>query len=1185
MTTEVTSLQLRIDNTQALSASDAFTVACLKAEQAVVLTDRTIRAMERGFGQLAAGQAKATQVAAQNAIMVERLRTETGNYTQALVNEIGKVTQAVQAQTQYTAAIAQSVAETQALAQAQRAAGAAADHTSARQASLGSTMRTVLGVVTALAGGFSLTLGARAAVANTAELETALVGVTKTTNLSGAALDQYKQQIAEMASRTPVATASLYEISQAAGQLGVRGVENLTKFTETVAKLASATNIQGGDGAKKLARLIGINGEDIGASIEPVGAAITRLGNESRASESEILGNAVMVAQATAQYRIGSINALALGAAMKSLGINAEIGGTAVGRTMDAIDKAIRKPGPEMEILKKLTGQTAEEIAGLFKTDPTAQFARFIGGLNAAGQAGEDVKGVLEALGLQDIRIARVLPTLGGSYGELAAAIQKAREEGERQQALNAESARAFETLASKSQMAKNVIGLMSDGAVRPATTLMKGLLDVIRGVSTESPKMQVAITGVTAAITAFAAVQVVGTLLSITRAVQGVTGALAAMRIATLSNPWGWLIGGAAAIVATIVSISSATNDQTEAQLRLNKATEAWAPIAQALADADAKRKSADLLKDPSLVAASVDGRIAAAKRTLDELNKDSSPFLGADRSVVKAFNVVDLFTTPQSQQVLEERAKQRAFDTERNYQYPSQSFEQMRQNRTSTDFYTEDVKAALAAEIQALEALKQKMQEAGAVRQSTGADIEAQRAKLTELLNTMRDEEAASAMGEAALRAMTLRRDLEKDMTDAQKAALGGLVTQIVDQSIKMEEAKRATDDAARAHERYADSIEKLVEGGAKAEKTLQDMIDKVQLDIDTVQMAAEERALYVAQIQAQKLAEESMSSKGAELAAQFIERIKALTAMRIELADTTAATEEAARAGEALKSAQLSARESLHRMNLNLEDEIDLAGLDADEQERRAAAYNAVRAAVAAGYPSESADKAGRIVMGQVAILQELRNARNFADALGSDVAGVFSRLAESTLTWDSAMKALNDTARQTLQTFLQYAAIQPLARGLANAFMPFTSAIVGPGAPAGPGGSGVESSTMPYGGRGGAFALGGTVVNGEIVRYAAGGVAEGIYNSATFFPLRNGKVGVMGEAGEEMAAEPVKLPSGRLGVRAFGGTSSNVHNGAVFNGDIVFQVQGDVSNPDAMRRSARQAAGHLRRMMNG
>ena len=60
----------------------------------------------------------------------------------------------------------------------------------------------------------------------------------------------------------------------------------------------------------------------------------------------------------------------------------------------------------------------------------------------------------------------------------------------------------------------------------------------------------------------------------------------------------------------------------------------------------------------------------------------------------------------------------------------------------------------------------------------------------------------------------------------------------------------------------------------------------------------------------------------------------------------------------------------------------------------------------------------------------------------------------------------------------------------------------------------------------------------VDSGRREPFALGGALRGLLNSTVVFPMQNGRVGVAGEAGQEYAADPVRLPSGRLGVSVAG-----------------------------------------------
>ena len=98
-----------------------------------------------------------------------------------------------------------------------------------------------------------------------ADVETGLVGIAKTADLSArevAALDERLKGLS-LDATVGLARTELLEIAQAAGQLGVKGVEDLTRFTRTVAQLQGATNLGGAEAAAALARILNVTGESI----------------------------------------------------------------------------------------------------------------------------------------------------------------------------------------------------------------------------------------------------------------------------------------------------------------------------------------------------------------------------------------------------------------------------------------------------------------------------------------------------------------------------------------------------------------------------------------------------------------------------------------------------------------------------------------------------------------------------------------------------------------------------------------------------------------------------------------------------------------------------------------------------------------------------------------------------------
>ncbi|MFZ8272510.1 phage tail tape measure protein, partial [Staphylococcus aureus] len=77
----------------------------------------------------------------------------------------------------------------------------------------------------------------RRSIGSFVEFERGLANISKTTDITGQALQDLGTQIIDMSKRVPVARDQLMSIAAAAGQLGVEGSANILKFTETVAKL------------------------------------------------------------------------------------------------------------------------------------------------------------------------------------------------------------------------------------------------------------------------------------------------------------------------------------------------------------------------------------------------------------------------------------------------------------------------------------------------------------------------------------------------------------------------------------------------------------------------------------------------------------------------------------------------------------------------------------------------------------------------------------------------------------------------------------------------------------------------------------------------------------------------------------------------------------------------------------
>ncbi len=195
------------------------------------------------------------------------------------------------------------------------------------------------------------------------EMEDGLVAVAKTADLSAVEVRRLGDEINAIGQRLPVARKELLDVAAAAGQLGVKGVGNLSLFTETVGKLGLASNLSGDEAATSLARILTVTGEGIG-QVDRFASAIVSLGNNFAASEREIAHHATRLATGTALYGVAAHEAAALGATLAALGLEAELGGTAVARAFASIDIALREGGEGARVLAQVTGRSVQYSAG-----------------------------------------------------------------------------------------------------------------------------------------------------------------------------------------------------------------------------------------------------------------------------------------------------------------------------------------------------------------------------------------------------------------------------------------------------------------------------------------------------------------------------------------------------------------------------------------------------------------------------------------------------------------------------------------------------------------------------------------------------------------------------------------------------------------------------------------------------
>lgn len=305
-------------------------------------------------------------------------------------------------------------------------------------------------------GGVLITLGvakvAKDTVRAAIDFEDAFAGVRKTVDATEKEFQQLNQGLITLSKNIPVAATELARIQELAGQLGVNGVDNLTKFTETISKISVTTNLTTESAATDFARIANIMQTPIN-EVDRMGAAVVDLGNNFATTEAEIVNFANRIAGAGKVVGLTEADIFAFGTAFSSVGVEAERGGTAVSKALIKIGDAVNVGGKDLENFAKISGLTAQEFARSFKEDAGKTFALFIEGLGKAGLEGAQI---LRELELSDQRLIQSFLSVGGASGILTRAIDRANIAYEENNALNIEAQKRFETTASKIQLIKN---------------------------------------------------------------------------------------------------------------------------------------------------------------------------------------------------------------------------------------------------------------------------------------------------------------------------------------------------------------------------------------------------------------------------------------------------------------------------------------------------------------------------------------------------------------------------------------------------------------------------------------------------------------------------------------------------------------------------------------------------------
>lgn len=378
--------------------------------------------------------------------------------------------------------------------------------------------------------------GATAVTKAAIDWESAFAGVKKTSDevvdSNGNVVysyDDLEASLRGLAKELPSTHSEIAAVAEAAGQLGIQ-TDNVSAFTKVMIDLGESTNMSAETAATELARFANITqmSQD---KFSNLGSALVDLGNNFATTESEISAMALRLAGAGAQIGMSEGDILGFAAALSSVGIEAEAGGSAFSKVMVnmqlAVEKgagsfdelkahaedqgvswerlvtAVRNGGKELTSVSKemgftsaelkkmykeadnsktsleqfadVAGMTGDKFAEMFKSNPSEAIMKFVEGLGKAEEQGSSAISVLDDMGITEVRLRDSLLRAANASGVFAGAVEMGNKAFGENTALAEEAGKRYETTESKLKMLKNEV---VDAAIEFGGPLVDALRD-----------------------------------------------------------------------------------------------------------------------------------------------------------------------------------------------------------------------------------------------------------------------------------------------------------------------------------------------------------------------------------------------------------------------------------------------------------------------------------------------------------------------------------------------------------------------------------------------------------------------------------------------------------------------------------------------------------------------------------
>jgi len=444
--------------------------------------------------------------------------------------------------------------------------------------------------------------------------ETSFAKVQKTVKGTDAELADLAKGLRDMSLRLPVTAGGLASIAEEAGRLGIKRGD-IEKFTETIVNLAETSTMAAEEAATALARFNAITKN---ADTRALATSLTILGSEFATTESEIMEMGLRIAATGKLIGMSEADILGLSAAMTSVGIAAEMGGTAMSKVLIGIAEAAGEGGDKLNTMASIAGMSADKFRQKFEKDAAGAVNALIKGLNKLEK--EEAFKAVDMLGFSADRTRRMLLTLAGAEDQLTKTLSRSSDAWDDEHALQKLAEKRYKTTGAQLTVLKNrfmeMTRVLGEALIPAVISLLEVIRDkflpIIQGwidaFKATTPAMKATI------ITVSALAAAIGPLLIVVGALAGSVAGLASVLTLVAAHPVVALIAGIAALTLAVTGYNFVADKMKSITSGVGGAMDETAESIKAYED-HIKRLT----------------RLEEAQKELAELEADFDPSFGA--------------------------------------------------------------------------------------------------------------------------------------------------------------------------------------------------------------------------------------------------------------------------------------------------------------------------------------------------------------------------------------------------------------------------------------------------------------------------------------------------------------------------------------------------------------------------